>query len=207
AMSSASALKWGALAVVATFILRASVAGDRGRVLVLSGYTLFSMLFGTLPLVMTPQGRNLLFALAADHAPTSYRVSFYLALTLWGLSVWYWSRVVLDAHHAFPNDPPAQGVARHLPRTLGALTLLLPALPLAFAPNKLWVKVAMIVGCVLLAGAFLVMVRTRHALFNWTNEPAITGFSLTAAHGTHARRIAIGSVVLSFALFGLFVLC
>jgi hypothetical protein len=206
AMSSASALKWGALAVVATFILRASVAGDRGRVLVLSRYTLLSMLFGTLPLVMTPQGRDLLFALAADHAPTSYRVSFYLALTLWGLSVWYWSRVVLDAQHASQNDPHYQGFGRHLPRTLGALTLLLPALPLAFAPNKLWVKVAMIVGCVLLAGAFLVMVRTRHALFNWTNEPAITGFSLTAAHGTHARRIAIGSVVLSFTLFGLFVL-
>jgi hypothetical protein len=205
AMSSASALKWGALAVVATFILRAIVAGDRGRVLVLSRYTLLSMLFGTLPLVATPQGRDLLVALAADHAPPSYRVFFYLALTLWGLSVWYWSRVVLDAHHASQNDPHYQGLARHLPRTLGAATLLLPAIPLAFAPNDLWVKVAMIGGCVLLAGAFLVLVRTRHTLFNGAEEPAITGFSLTEAQGTHASRIAIGSVVLSFTLFGLFV--
>ena len=206
AMSTASALKWGALALVAPFVLRAFVSGERGRVLLLSRYTLLSMGLGTLPLVVTPQGQDLLVALAADRAPLSYRVFFYLALTLWGLSVWYWSRVVLDAHHASQNDPHYQGFGRHLPRMLGFLTLLLPALPLAFAPNRFWVKVAMIVGCVLLAGAFLVMVRTRHALFNWTNEPAITGFSLTAAQGTRARRIAIGSVVLSFTLFGLFVL-
>jgi hypothetical protein len=205
AMSSTSALKWGAVALIAAFVLRAFVSGERGRVLLLSRYTLVSMGLGTLPLVATPQGQDLLVALAADHAPLTYRVFFYLALTLWGFSVWYWSRVVLDAHHASQNDPHYQGLGRHLPRTLGAATLLLPAIPLAFAPNDLWVKVAMIGGCVLLAGAFLVLVKTRRKLFDRVEAPAITGFSLTAAHGTHASWIAIGTVVLSFTLFGLFV--
>src|SRR5204862_258776 len=58
AMSTFSALKWSAIALVAAFIVRALVAGVRGDVLYLSRYSLLSLLLGTVPLVSTGQGRD-----------------------------------------------------------------------------------------------------------------------------------------------------
>jgi hypothetical protein len=205
AMSSASALKWALLACVVAMIVRAFVSHGRGRVLALSRYSLLSIALGTIPLVAVAQGRDLLVALAADHAPISYRVFFYLALAVWGLSVWYWTRVVLDAAFASATKPEYLKLAKHLPRTLGAATLLLPALPLALAPNDLWVRVAMIAGCVFLAIAFVVFVANRRTLFKLSPEPAVEAFSIRAARRAPAARIAVISLVVSLTLFALFV--
>ena len=96
-------------------------------------------------------------------------------------------------------------MARHFPRVLGAATLLLPAVPIAFASNTLWVRGAMIGGCVALAALFSIFVARRRNSAWTAAGPAVGGFSLRAAAGTPAASIAAVSLIVSFALFALFV--
>src|SRR5262245_56735992 len=196
--STASALKWAAIAFILSVLLQVLVSGTVARVLSLCRYALLSIALGTLPLVALGQGRDLIVALADDDAPAEYRVFFYLTLAVWGLSVWYWSRVVLDAEF-WSADGPYTGLPRHLPRVLGAATLLLPAVPIALATNAKWARAAMILGCVALAALLLVFVRRRHRRSGGP-RPEREAFSLGAA-----GRIVAVSLAVSLALFALFV--
>jgi hypothetical protein len=200
ATSIVSALKWSAIAVAVIFIGRAFVSGARGRVIWLSRYTIASMVLGTLPLLVTAQGRDLLLALGDQTVKgwIEHRLFFYLALVLWGLSVWYWTRVILDAE--FKTSTYA-GLARRLPRDAGAATIALPGIPILFAENTLGVKLLLAGGCGVLAVLFYWFVIERRKLPSVRSGPAVPGFSLVAARGQIAGRFARTSLVVSLALF------
>jgi hypothetical protein len=204
AASATSALKWAAVALVVVLSVRALFSGTRGRILLLSRYTLISMLLGTVPLAVLPQGRDIISALA-EGGLSMPLASFYVTLTLWGLTVWYSSRVLLDAAMPADLDGRYRGLARHLPRVLGALTILLPAVPIWSASKSLAARLGMIGGCVLLAAMFVVFVRRRHRWFRMARGPAMEGFSLRAARGQPASKIALIALAVSSMLFVLFV--
>ena len=202
--SSVSALKWAGLALAILFVVRAFVSGPRRRVLWLSRYSILSMLLGSLPLVASSQGRDLILALGSREASIEHRVFFYLTLSLWGLSVWYWTRLLLDAEIS-PTDRRYEGFARHLPRVMGAVTLVLPGIPIALASNEWWTRAALIAGCAALAAVFWFYVSRRRYAGADADEPVASGFSLTALPGTRAAALAAGSLILSLVLFVFFV--
>ena len=202
--SSASALKWAGVAFVILFVARAFVSGPRRRVLWLSRYSILSMLLGSLPLVASSQGRDLIVALGSREASVEHRVFFYLALSLWGLSVWYWTRVLLDAEFS-PTDRRYRGFPRHLPRVMGAITLVLPGVPIALASNEWWTRAALTGGCLALAALFWFYISRRRSAGADAAEPAVSSFSLPALRGTRAAALAAGSLSLSLCLFVFFV--
>jgi hypothetical protein len=201
-MTLESAFNWVLTPFRVIFTTR---GGAAARIVLLSRYTLLSMALGTVPLVALPQGRDLLVALADKGAPVEHRVFFYLTLAVWGLSVWYWSRVVLDAALVPVMGAEYRGLARHLPRIFGIATTLLPAFPIAFASNGFWEKVAMIAGCVALAAALGALVTKRKSWFPMARGGAVRGFSISLLRGTAASLFAIASLALSVGLFLLFV--
>jgi hypothetical protein len=204
ATSIVSAFKWSAIAVAVIFIVRAFVSGMRRRIIWLSRYTIASMALGTVPLLVTAQGRDLLLALGDETVEgwIERRVFFYLALVLWGLSVWYWTRVILDAEF---KRSTYEGLARRLPRDAGALTIALPGIPILFAENALGVKLLLAGGCFALAGLFYWFVVERRKLPSVQSGPAVPDFSLSRARGEIAGRFARASLVVSLALFIWFV--
>ena len=204
AMSTASAVKWSLVALVAVFIVRALLAGARGEVLLLSRYSLLSIALVTAPLVATGQGQDLLAALA-ETPSAAHRAFFFAALATWGLSVWYWSRTLLDAGVGSRAGAQYAMLVRHLPRTLGVATLLTPVFPLLKANASLTTKALMVSGCAGLATLFVVFVRARRKSLDRRGPQRPTGFSLRAALASPALRVVLPSAIVSFALFGFFV--
>jgi hypothetical protein len=192
ATSVISALKWAAITLAAVFIGLALFSGDRGRVLLLCRYSLLSVALGTVPLIVTSQGQDLVAALAETRG-REHQAFFLLALSIWGLSVWYWSRVLLDTQAPIGAHVHLR---RALPRALGFVTLLAPVYPLWLADARLLKKVALIGGCVSLALLFGVFVVLRR---RWmTARGAVPSRLVTS---TPAFRIAAVSAVVSASLF------
>jgi hypothetical protein len=204
ATSIVSAFKWSAIAVVAIFIVRAFVSGMRGRIIWLSRYTILSMALGTVPLLVTAQGRDLLLGLGdrAVEGWIEHRVFFYVALVLWGLSVWYWTRVILDAEF---QRSTYEGLARRLPRDAGALTIALPGFPILLAENSWPVKAMLAGGCFVLAALFYGFVIVRRRLPSVRSGPAVPDFSVRRARRQIAGTFAWASMGVSAALFVWFV--
>ena len=96
AMSSAAILKFALLTVAAGFTISALLKSDRGRVIRSARYSVVSLLVGTLPILMLDQGRDLLLGLA-DPSGGRHQTWFVVWNVVWAFSVWYWSRVILDA--------------------------------------------------------------------------------------------------------------
>ena len=201
--SFAAAFKWTGITFAVAFVVRAFVSGSRRRVLWLARYAILSMLLGTLPLVASSQGRDLILALGSRDASIEHRVFFYLTLTLWGLSVWYWTQVLLDAEFEAARRRD-DGFARRLPRVLGAVTLALPGVPIALASNEWWIRAELAGGCAALAAAFW-LCAARRGRVSPTRLRTISGFSLSAARHTPAATLAAGSLMLSLSLFVVFV--
>jgi hypothetical protein len=167
-------------------------------------YSLLSMALGSLPLVLTGQGRDLLTSLG-DAPNARHRVFFYLTLVLWGISVWYWSRVVLDAE-VVRKDVRYSRLARELPRYLGATTILLPAVPIFIAHASSPSELMLSLGCVVLAVIFLHVVKRRRSWRDGRYDgQAVSTDSLRGALRTTAGRIAIASLIVSLLLFVWFV--
>jgi hypothetical protein len=127
AMSAAAILKFALLTVSGAFVLTVLFAGDRGRVIRGARYSVVSLMIGTLPIVVLDQGRDLLLGLA-DPAAGRHQFAFLFWTTIWALSVWYWSRVVLDADADPHPSKLYRDWAAWLPRIAGFLTLLVPGI-------------------------------------------------------------------------------
>ena len=80
---------------------------DRGRVIRSARYSVVSLLIGTLPILMLDQGRDLLLGLA-DPSGGRHQTWFVIWNVVWAFSVWYWSRVILDAD---AGDAPVEAVS------------------------------------------------------------------------------------------------
>lgn len=207
-MSAAAALKWSALAVFAVFLWRVTYAGVRADVLRLVRYGLLSLGVGTGVLILTGQGRDLISSLA--DGPTHRIVAFAVTLALWGTSVWYWSRIVLDGAYgaltAVAGNQAYPPLARQLPRALGALTLVLPVVPIWRAIAISEARRYWLIGiCVALAATFLVTVVRRRTYMNRRATRVPLDFTLAAVRSSDALRVGGASMLVSLALFGFFV--
>lgn len=201
-LAGASVLKWSAIALIAGSLLRSVLSGTWGEILRLSRYSLLSLMVGSVVLVATDQGRDLLAALG-EHGSRRIAV-FGVSLAVWGLSVWYWSRIVLDA--AFSTSQAYPPVARHLPRVLGVLTLLAPVLPLLRLSDRGGWHNGLVGICVAQAVAFLIFVRVRRAWLDRRPGKPLR-FTPAAAWDSRAGKVAVVSLAVSLTLFGLFVGC
>ena len=127
AMSAAAIVKFALLAVSGAFLATALFSGDRGRVIRGARYSVVSLMIGTLPIIVLDQGRDLLLGLA-DPTAGRHQLAFLFWTTIWALSVWYWSRVVLEADAAAHHSKLYRDWATWLPRIAGFLTLLVPGI-------------------------------------------------------------------------------
>ena len=126
-MSGAAISKLALLAVSTGFIIAVLVAGDRGRVIRGARYSVLSLVIGTLPIIALDQGRDLLLGLA-DPSSGRHQFAFIFWMIVWSLSVWYWSRVVLEADAASHSSKLYHDWATWLPRVTGFLTLFVPGI-------------------------------------------------------------------------------
>lgn len=212
-MSASSVVKWTALAVFAALLLRSVFTEERAETLRLSRYGVLSLLAGTGVLIFTAQGRDLLSALA--DGPLVRIVVFAVTLAAWGLSVWYWTRIVLDgAYQAraqadlHPEGYPT--LARWVPRLLGFLTLALPIWPIwQTEPGRRSGRVLLIVVCLVLTAAFSLFVVWRRRWLDRRRQrspqPPHIAFTTPAVTSSTALRVAMVSLLISLMLFVLFV--
>lgn len=89
-------------------------------------FSILLVVAGLLFLILVPQGRDVLRALAEHqrgNADDWTRFFFFLSALLWSLSAWYWAQVMLKL--AVPNvpghDPELQNFRVWLPRVIGAV--------------------------------------------------------------------------------------
>lgn len=134
-MSMAAALKFASVTIALACTVAALLGGDRGRVLWTARYSVISLLVATVPLIYLLQGRDLLVSLT-DSAAGAYSFSFLAWLTVWAFSVWYWSRLLLEAQRGPTPTTVFTSWARWTPRAAGALTLFLPGLACFLATDR-----------------------------------------------------------------------
>jgi hypothetical protein len=115
-MSTAAALKW--TGILASLVLTAVtvLASPFGRVLWICRYGFLSVALGTIPILVVPQGQDILRGLV-DVESWIVRAWSLLFLLAWASSVWYWSRVLLTLRLGWEEPPP--GLRVWLPRVLG----------------------------------------------------------------------------------------
>jgi len=179
-------------------------------------FALLSLLLGSLPLVATSQGLDLLRVVADDALTRAQAGVTYAALLLWAVSAWYWSRVVLQVRWragepggAGEREDAGRSMATWLPRALGTATLLLAALAFARAsagmPEPLRGRLVLHAGCCLgLALVFFYLVALRRRLLRLSPEPG--RFESPRALPRTTRAIAAASLAVSGVSFLLFVL-
>lgn len=164
-MSGAAIIKLGLLTATSAFVIAAIIKGDAWRVLKIARYTVLSLLLGTLPLLLLPQGRDLLTSLSHP-AAFWHRLWFVLWLVVWALSAWYWSRVLLDAEADRGESPEFTSWSTWLPRVTGAATLVVPGLAILGGVPDSENRLAMVIlglSCLVFGIVFLVFViRRRH---------------------------------------------
>ncbi len=123
-----------------------------------SRFSVIVLLVG-LGLLLSGQGRDLLHAYAED----GKTLRLAAAASLWGLSIWFWCRVLLDIDYGDPVDDLGRynRWRRWVPRVLG--TLAFAAVAFAAIQEGLWM-LALWVGAALVV--FLVFVVLRRDLSN-----------------------------------------
>jgi hypothetical protein len=135
AMSGAAILKFALLTIAAGFTISALLKSDRGRVIRSARYSVVSLLVGTLPILMLTQGRDLLLGLA-DPSGGRHQAWFVVWNVVWAFSVWYWSRVILDADAGEAPSPLYRDWSTWLPRVAGFLTLFVPGVACLLAASN-----------------------------------------------------------------------
>jgi hypothetical protein len=122
--SAVSALKWSLLLFSACAIVIELLSGPRGIVLRRLRFSLLSVALGALPLLLVPQGRDILQRLVEGEHPY-VRVFFAAipAVLLAALAVWYCGRKIVQFRTSMVFDESEQQwydhFARHTPRVLG----------------------------------------------------------------------------------------
>jgi hypothetical protein len=92
-----------------------------------------SLLIG-MPIVVLAQGRDLLLGLAAPSSGR-HQTWFVIWSVVWAFSVWYWSRVILDADAGTAPSKLYDDWATWLPRVAGFLTLFVPGVACLLAAS------------------------------------------------------------------------
>jgi hypothetical protein len=162
-----------------------------------------SLVIGSLPIILLEQGRDLLVTLASgvqSWAPWT----FALTVILWAFSVWYCSRLLLQAE----GGSGASGVYRQwstwLPRVCGTLTLLLPGFAFfAAVPRTVQNQANMkLLGwwCLITAALFMFFVIMRRRRIKGRKKEQLTSYDLKAIPRV-TRRILLGAFAVSFAVF------
>ena len=198
AMSLAAILKFVLLTIAGGFILSALFKADRGRVIRSARYSVLSLLIGTLPILMLDQGRDLLLGLG-DPSAGRHQTWFVFWSVVWAFSVWYWSRIILDADRGETPSPLYEDWARWLPRVAGFLTLFVPGIAcLLAAANadasrpRLLVLAAACIALSLLFGAYVIL--RRH--IPGVAERTATGYAFAKLE-TPSKVVFVLSLVLS----------
>jgi hypothetical protein len=180
-MSMAAALKFACLTISIACSAAALLGGERGRVLRTARYSMISLLVATVPLIYLPQGRDLLVSLT-DSAAGAYPFSFLAWLTVWAFSVWYSSRILLEAQRGPSPARLFKTWARWTPRIAGALTLLLPGLACLLATDRTANNDAALyalgVTCMLMSALFLWFTIRRRQWLKKTGRRFVRGYSL-----------------------------
>jgi hypothetical protein len=182
AMSSMAIVKFVLLTIAGGFTLSALMKSDRGRVIRSARYSVLSLVIGTLPLLMLDQGRDLLLGLA-DPSSGRHQIWFVGWAFVWAFSVWYWSRVILDADAGARPSKLYRDWATWLPRVAGFLTLFLPGLACVLAALTATASrgrlMLLAIWCVVCAIAFAVYVIFRHRIPGFAG-PTARGYSVAA---------------------------
>jgi hypothetical protein len=193
AMSSAAIVKFVLLTIAAGFTSSALLKSDRGRVIRSARYSVISLLIGTLPILMLDQGRDLLLGLA-DPSGGRHQIFFVAWSVVWAFSVWYWSRLILDADAGPRPSKLYEDWSTWLPRVAGFLTLFVPGVACLLAAatatasrGRLMALAASCIALSILFGAYVILRRR------------IPGFSGRTAHGYSLRAIEKQSLIV-FAL-------
>lgn len=203
-MSSAAALKLALLTVTGALTVAALCSGARGRVLLRCRFSALSLLLGSLPLIALPQGRDLLLTLAdpgANGIPA--RLFFFVFLVVWGVSSWYWARVILMARVSTDAPPTRdeQLFAAWIPRALGTLTIglagvgFLQARAMTGVRRTHWWMSAFAAVCLLLAAGFLLLVVHRRSLLKRVGVSMPAADQTTGAFDALPRGTRIAAAV------------
>lgn len=225
AMSVAFACKWSAVFATLAGALFGVLLSRAGAVLWTCRFGVLSLLVGSLPLIALPPGRDVLRELLEQGGAHAWTRAFTLvALVLWALSIWYWSRTLLTISALRPRPgEDARDIddfVTAVPRWLGTLTLALAGvaclatlLTTFFEPSDGTIDVLRrnlalaAVSCLLLAWAFFRMVRARRAWLRrhgWADLPLEPG--LGRPLGRAARALALVCLAASLAFLTLFTL-
>lgn len=202
AMSVAAISKFALLVIAGAFLIAALFAGDRGRAIRGARYSVISLMIGTLPILILDQGRDLLLGLA-DPTAGRHQFAFLFWTTIWAVSVWYWSRLVLEAGAAATPSKLYRDWSTWLPRIAGFLTLFVPGIACYMAGRTAVASHGRLVllswMCVLLSIAFLgyAVVRRRIPLLGGDTA---TSYELREL-GTWSRVIFLASLAFSLVMF------
>ena len=214
AMSVAAIVKFALLAVASGFTIAALFTGDRGRVIRGARYSVLSLVIGTLPIIALDQGRDLLLGLAdPTRTPTAvpHQVWFIVWTVVWALSVWYWSRILLDADGAEHPSKLYRDWSTWLPRVAGVLTLLVPGVACLIAArgarashDRLLLLFCGVLRALDAGSCAYVILRRRIPLFAGTTAQGYArqgGVEAERRHRSCCRRsLSIGDVGLSHAM-------
>ena len=201
AMSTMAVVKFVLLTIAAGFTISALLKSDRGRVIRSARYSVVSLMIGTLPLLMLDQGRDLLLGLA-DPNGGRHQIWFVAWGMVWAFSVWYWSRVILDADAGPQPSQLYKNWATWLPRIAGFLTLFLPGVACLLAALTATASrgrlVMLAISLIVCAIAFAVYVIFRHRIPGFAG-PTARGYSIRAVE-KRSRAVFVVSTLSSAAM-------
>lgn len=134
--STGAAVKWTLLAIFGLGLVGIFFRGPRGQVLWLLRFSVLAVLLGALPLLLLPQGQDILQLVAERTHPFSRLAGAVVALTAAALIVWYCARVLslvrLSTQPRIANE--WRGFFEiHIPRILGVAVLVLGGAAFAHA--------------------------------------------------------------------------
>ena len=135
--STGAVLKWVLLLIAVAGIAAELLAGPRSAVLWRVRFSAFAVLFGGVPLLVIPQGQDIVQRLFEGQHPVWRLWSAVLPVVFAALAVWYSARKLTELR--FRSAAPANThgwyafFSEHVPRLFGILVLTLAALAFAKA--------------------------------------------------------------------------
>ena len=218
-LSTASALKWTFAAVaVGGLVLRlletavsvGSATVQLWQILWICRFNLGSVLLGSAPILLVPQGHDMLRSLVESETSWLVRCLTLLFLVLWALSVWYWGRVLLVVRLGALGTA---GLARWVPRILGWLTLVLPGIACLLTALREWGGRWLVLyglACLALSAVFLWVVswRRRYLENRAPEQQTPPGDGIPRWRGLRAgtQRVVLASALISGGFFAAFTL-
>jgi hypothetical protein len=198
--SVAAAIKWTLVLLSILAILGEIFHGDRGTVIKRLRYSVLAVVLGALPLLVIPQGQDILQRTIEGDTPWPGVIRAVAAVMIGAYIVWYCGRKLVQLK--YPSDPQVRGedwysfYARHIPRTLGLAVILLGAAAFARAGVALYTLIGLaLAGYVVAAlvqrvgnGAITAKVGRRVVPARYHK---VTGFTEAAGRAAIAIAIAL----------------